>query len=294
MTRARSVAGAVLVGALALVGTAAAEPPGQPQPAAPPPDDGSPAIEVLYDVGSRTRYDTDLGGYGTIAFDVKRKATLVRLSYGDFFLSGGATHDARIEPRADASYPVPMEGSSAYGYPRSQEPEDPVGKGFVAAAGIRNRVWGKDRLSLLAEGRLSYRRETYDATATYVAYRGYPAVSPPVAPYPDPQPEPITVTETYEIDLQGAELTAGLLGAFTGKSYTVYGGMELLAYSDMETDATVTSSDGSRYSERSDIEQRDPFTAVLGLRAAFKRAWFLLETRTFGVRSLRVGAGVSF
>ena len=299
MTRARRIAGAVLVGALVLAGTAKAEPSTPPQPIAPPDGNGSPSIEVLYDVGSKIRYDTNPSGYGTVAFDVKRRIVLTRVTYGDFFLSGGVIHDARIETRAEAPYPVPMKDSSAYGYPRSPESEDPAGKGFVASAGIRNRLWGQDRFSLLAEGRLSYRRESYDAKATYVSYPGYAEGSPTSpdpapAPYPGPPPEPVTLTETYQTDVQGAELSAGLVGVFTGKHYTVYGGLELLAYSDLEADATVTSSDGSRYAETSEMEQSDPVTATLGMRADFKRVWLLLETRTLGERSLRVGAGVSF
>lgn len=294
MTMTRRVAGAVLAGALVLAGTAQAEPLTRPQTDAPSEDQGSPALEVLYDIGSKIRYDTNPSGYGTVAFDVKRRIVLTRVTYGDFFLSGGVIHDARIETRAEAPYPVPMKDSSAYGYPRSQESEDPAGKGFVASAGIRNRLGGRDRFSLQAEGRLSYRRESYDAKATYDSYPVYAEGAPSTVPYPDPRPTPITITETYQTDVQGAELSAGLLGAFTGKHYTVYGGLELLAYSDLEADATVTSSDGSRYAETSEMEQSDPVTATLGMKVSFKRAWLLLETRTLGERSLRVGAGVSF
>lgn len=294
MRRTNRIAVAILNGAIVLAGTAAADLLSTPQPGSSNENPASPAFEILYDFGSKTRYDSDISGYGNIGFNVKRKTVLARLSYGDFFLSGGVTYDARIEQRAGIYYPMPMEGTAAYGYPRYDEPEDPVGKGFIAAAGLRSMIWKQDRFALHACGQLSFRRESYDATATYVSYPVYAQSSPEILPQPVPPPEPITYTETYDIDLRGTELSAGLVGSFTRERYTVYAGVEFLAYSDMEADVTVTSSDGSGYSDRSDVNRSDLVTLLLGLKASFDRGFVLVETRALGESNLRVGAGVTF
>lgn len=290
----RLPSGTILVAALVAAGTAQAEPVSQPQTGSSSGARGSPTIELLYDFGSETRYETTLSGYGGIAFDIKRKAILARLTYGDFFLVGGAVHDTRIDQANEVYYPMPMDSSSAYGYPRYDEPEAPVGRGFMAAVGLQNRVWAQDRFALQAYGQLSFRRESYDSTATYVSYPVYAEASPDIMPLPEPQPEPITYTETYEIDLSGVELTAGLIASCSGTRYTVYAGIEVLAYSDMEADLTVTSSDGSRYSDVSDLDRDDLVTLLLGLRASFDRAFLVVETRSLGENSLRAGAGLTF
>lgn len=294
MNRINSVAFAGLVEIVILAGVARADQAVQPQPVAAPPKSGSPSIEVFYDFGSKTRYETDMTGYGNTVFDISRKTALAQVSYGDFFVSGGVTHEARIEPRAEMYYPMPLAESSAYGYPRYNEPEDPSGKGFLVSAGLRTTVWQQDKFSLQACGQLTYRRESYDATATYSSYPVYAEASTEIWPSPDPMPQPITITETYEINLRGAELSAGLTGSFTGSRYTVYAGLELLAYSNLEADVKVTSSDGSSYSGKSDMDRNDMVTMLLGLKASFDPWYILVETRAVGESSLRAGAGLAF
>ncbi|MEI6808940.1 MAG: hypothetical protein WCN95_09460 [bacterium] len=284
----------VLSGIVILAGSAMAESSAQSQAAAIPEGRISPSFEILYDLGSKIRYEADMPGYGNIAFDVKRKTAIAQLSYGDFLLSGGVTHDARIEPKAQMYYPMTMESSSAYGYPRSNEPEDPVGKGFMVSAGLRSIIWEQNRLSIQAAGQLTYRRETYDATATYISYPVYAEASPEIWPPPDPQPQPTTYSETYNIDMRGTELSAGLTGTITGKRYTVYAGMELQAYSDLEADVTVTNADGASHSEKSNMDRSDPVTLLLGLKATFNQTYILVETRVLGESSLRVGASLAF
>lgn len=283
---------------LLLAGTAAAVPP------VPAPADSSAGdadrltIELLYDVGAKTSYETDISGYGKISFEAKREIAVARASYGDFFLSGGWTRDASMRHEEETYYyPMPAERSAVYGYPFYEEPEDPEGDGFIATAGIRSRVWGRERFSLYAYGQLDIWQESYDATATYSDYPVYAAAeddSPVIYPPPEPVPEPITVTETYKIALRGTELAAGLIGAFTGKRYTVYAGLELPAYSDIEADVDVTSSDGSSYSDKSDVDRADMLSFVLGMKASFGRGFLVVETLTLGETNLRVGAGVDF
>lgn len=249
--------------------------------------------EIFHDTGARTRYETTLAGYGGMAFEVRRQAALARVSYGDFFIMGGVTYEAMIEPVAgDYYYPMPLAESASYGYYPSEQPEDPVGDGFVVMAGLRNTIWQKDRYSLEAFGQLNFWSESYDATGTYVAYAAYAAVSEP-AIWPPP-PDPVSYTETYDIVVQGTELVAGLVGSYIGTRYTLYGGVEVLPYSDVEAAVTITSDDGSSYSETSNSDRSRPVTLLLGLKASFSRAFFTIETRSVGETSLRVGTGVTF
>ena len=288
-------AAVILGGTMILAETAAAVMP------VPSPSDTSaettaaPTFELLYDFGSRTRYETSLSGYGNSAFDIKRETALARVSYGDFFLSGGWTRKARMEPKAETYYPMPAERSAAYGFPYYEQPDDPDGDGFIVAAGLRNKIWERDRFALHVYGQLSFWRESYDATATYVSSPVYAAgASVEVLPPPDPVPEPTKYTETYDIDMRGAELDAGLIGAWTGKRYTVYAGLDFLAYSDIEADLDATSSDGTSYSDKSNVERDKSVSFLLGLKASFNPGFLVVETHSLGETSLRVGVGVAF
>ncbi len=263
---------------------------------------GSAAVstfELLYEFGAKTRYETGLSGYSSIAFDIKRDTALARMSYGDFFLTGGWIRDAEMEPKEETYYPMPAERSAAYGASLYEEPENPEGDGFLVSGGLRNKIWGRDRFALHAYGQLGFWRESYDATATYSSYPVYAAddARPEMWPPPEPVPAPTTYTETYDITVHGIELTAGLLGAWTGERYTVYGGLDVLAYSDIEADMDVTSSDGANtttYSDTSDVERDKSVSFVLGLKALFNPGFLLVETHSLGETSLRVGAGVDF
>lgn len=255
---------------------------------------------VGHDINSQTGYKVDLDSYGSCRFDMRRKATSAWVSYGDLFVAGSMIHDSEMDVETP-QYDVVRLASALDYYYSPNEQDDISGDGFTVAAGIRNRVWKQENLSLLAYGQVMFTRESCGASSSCWIYPWYdtpvPAenVQPDIYPCPPvPPPDPTMITLKTDVELNTTELVVGLVARYSGRKYSLYGGAEFTPYSDIEMEVTINSTDGTHAEEKYDVERDQSVTFVLGWQASFKHGFLLLESRAAGEKGLRVGLGAWF
>lgn len=252
---------------------------------------------LLHDIESEIGYKLDGFVYGIGEFDVKRSITAAYIGYGDLFIAGGVIHETEVNPGPGYTYPIPLAAEASAAYSSFPDPQAKIeGDGFVAAIGVRAELWQWGALSIAASGQLSHQRESCDATHTFTWYdtpviaETSPAIYPPIAPPPTPRSD----TVTTELDLRTTELTVSVVAGLTGRRHTLYLGLELIPFSDIEADVDVSESGGPGSSSTYDIDRDQTASFILGWQAHYRNAFLLVESRTGSEKSLRAGAGLLF
>lgn len=250
---------------------------------------------VTHDLESRIKYTIETAGYGTDKFDVKRSTTCAYLGYGDLFIAGGVIHKTEVETSDGYGYPVPLFAESAFYY--LPEPgTDVEGDGFVAAIGLRSDLWNRNSISLTVCGQLTHQRDSCDSTRDYTWYDSPVFIQEQTEMYPPMpmDPTPHTGTLRTDIDIRSTEITIALLASCTGTRYSLYLGVELVPYSSIEAEVSLSGSDGTDFHETYDVERDSMATFLLGWQAHFRHAFLLLESRAGGEKGLRAGGGLAF
>jgi len=145
--------------------------------------------------------------------------------------------------------------------------------GYILGGGLRAKLWHEKQNAVHLYSQLNYIDEEYGT-----------------------EPETATLF-AVESSSSGLELILGLLFVHTGENFKLYGGVELIPYSDIDFDVRIYGTDRRGFmdvTEKLDVERDDIFSIKLGGLFDIGNADLLADVTLIGERTFRVGISKTF